>query len=36
VEQPTAYVWFLNLKTARVLGVTVPETPLATAGEVIQ
>jgi putative ABC transport system substrate-binding protein len=36
VQTPTKYELFLNLKTAKVLGLTVPETLLATANEVIQ
>jgi putative tryptophan/tyrosine transport system substrate-binding protein len=36
VQMPTKYVTVLNLKTAKALGITVPETLLATADEVIQ
>ena len=36
IDQPTKYVLVVNLETAKALGITIPQSLLLRAGEVIQ
>jgi putative ABC transport system substrate-binding protein len=36
IRQPTKFDLAINLKTAKTLGLTVPQTPVATADEAIE